>query len=279
MGPDLMAKFQAAGRAVRHRGRLRRRRVARPRRPRQARHARQRRGARGQHAHLRDRLGVPQARPARRGDASRATASRGAPPATASSSSRRRSRSSAAATRRWRRRRSSPASRTRSTSIHRRDTLRASKIMQQRAFDNEKIEFIWNAEVAAIHGATTVTGVTCATPSRHGARPRPRRPLRRDRQRPAHPPRARPARPDTRGHHRGRGPQLEAPTVPGVFAAGDVDRPHLPAGGHRRRHPARSPRSTPSTTSPHSAMRTPPRRCSRTNSSRSTRPDATSASR
>ena len=44
--------------------------------------------------------------------------------------------------------------------IHRRDTLKASKIMQQRAFDNEKIEFIWNAEIAAIHGATAVTGVT-----------------------------------------------------------------------------------------------------------------------
>lgn len=44
--------------------------------------------------------------------------------------------------------------------IHRRDTLKASKIMQQRAFDNEKIEFIWNAEVAAIHGDTQVNGVT-----------------------------------------------------------------------------------------------------------------------
>lgn len=44
--------------------------------------------------------------------------------------------------------------------IHRRDSLKASKIMQQRAFDNEKIEFIWNAEVTAIHGATAVTGVT-----------------------------------------------------------------------------------------------------------------------
>src|SRR5690606_28441995 len=31
--------------------------------------------------------------------------------------------------------------------IHRRDHLRASKIMQERAFANDKIEFIWNAEV------------------------------------------------------------------------------------------------------------------------------------
>ncbi|WP_448811928.1 thioredoxin-disulfide reductase [Agromyces bauzanensis] len=44
--------------------------------------------------------------------------------------------------------------------IHRRDSLKASKIMQQRAFDNPKIEFVWNSEVTAIHGATAVTGVT-----------------------------------------------------------------------------------------------------------------------
>lgn len=43
--------------------------------------------------------------------------------------------------------------------IHRRDSLKASKIMQQRAFDNEKIEFIWNAEITAIHGETEATGV------------------------------------------------------------------------------------------------------------------------
>ena len=43
--------------------------------------------------------------------------------------------------------------------IHRRDSLKASKIMQQRAFDNEKIESIWNAEVTAIHGETEATGV------------------------------------------------------------------------------------------------------------------------
>lgn len=43
--------------------------------------------------------------------------------------------------------------------IHRRDSLKASKIMQQRAFDNEKIEFVWNSEVAAIHGEGEVTGL------------------------------------------------------------------------------------------------------------------------
>jgi len=43
--------------------------------------------------------------------------------------------------------------------IHRKDTLRASKIMQERAFANEKIEFVWNSEVTAITGADAVTGV------------------------------------------------------------------------------------------------------------------------
>ncbi len=47
------------------------------------------------------------------------------------------------------------------TVIHRRETLRASKIMQEKAFRNEKIDFIWNAEVSEILGAqqTGVTGV------------------------------------------------------------------------------------------------------------------------
>src|SRR5690606_9155119 len=43
--------------------------------------------------------------------------------------------------------------------VHRRDSLRASKIMQERAFANEKIEFVWNAEVVDILGEDTVTGV------------------------------------------------------------------------------------------------------------------------
>ena len=43
--------------------------------------------------------------------------------------------------------------------IHRRDSLKASKIMQQRSFDNPKIEFIWNAGVAELHGDAKLTGV------------------------------------------------------------------------------------------------------------------------
>jgi thioredoxin reductase (NADPH) len=38
------------------------------------------------------------------------------------------------------------------TIIHRRDELRASKIMQDRAFANPKIEFLWNTEVREING-------------------------------------------------------------------------------------------------------------------------------
>src|SRR5690606_8188592 len=43
--------------------------------------------------------------------------------------------------------------------IHRRDEFRASKIMQKRAFDNDKIEVIWNSEVAELQGASGLTGV------------------------------------------------------------------------------------------------------------------------
>ncbi|MBI4470119.1 MAG: thioredoxin-disulfide reductase [Acidobacteria bacterium] len=47
------------------------------------------------------------------------------------------------------------------TVIHRRDTLRASKIMQEKAMVNGKINFIWNAEVVEILGSAD-TGVTGA---------------------------------------------------------------------------------------------------------------------
>jgi thioredoxin reductase (NADPH) len=45
------------------------------------------------------------------------------------------------------------------TLIHRRDTLRASKIMQDRATANEKIEFLWNAQVTKVLGQEKVEGV------------------------------------------------------------------------------------------------------------------------
>ncbi|MCP9455857.1 MAG: thioredoxin-disulfide reductase [Nitrospira sp.] len=45
------------------------------------------------------------------------------------------------------------------TIVHRRDKLRASKIMQDRAMKNEKIRFLWNSVVEDILGQDTVTGV------------------------------------------------------------------------------------------------------------------------
>ncbi|NBU23623.1 MAG: thioredoxin-disulfide reductase [Actinobacteria bacterium] len=43
--------------------------------------------------------------------------------------------------------------------IHRRESLKASKIMQQRAFDNPKIEFVWNSAVAELKGEGKLEGV------------------------------------------------------------------------------------------------------------------------
>ncbi len=43
--------------------------------------------------------------------------------------------------------------------IHRRDELRASKAMQKRAFENEKIEFLWDSELVEVLGDQVVEGV------------------------------------------------------------------------------------------------------------------------
>ncbi len=44
--------------------------------------------------------------------------------------------------------------------IHRRDELRASKIMQERAFNDPKLEIIWNSEIAEINGDERLESVT-----------------------------------------------------------------------------------------------------------------------
>jgi thioredoxin reductase (NADPH) len=44
--------------------------------------------------------------------------------------------------------------------VHRKDTLRASKIMQDRSFANPKIEFIWNSAVDALLGDEALNGIT-----------------------------------------------------------------------------------------------------------------------
>ena len=43
--------------------------------------------------------------------------------------------------------------------IHRRDRLRAAKILQERAFSNSKIEFVWNSVPVAINGKEFVEGI------------------------------------------------------------------------------------------------------------------------
>ena len=50
------------------------------------------------------------------------------------------------------------------TVVHRRDQLRASKIMQDRAFANPKISFRWNSEVAEVLGEARSPGCGCGTP-------------------------------------------------------------------------------------------------------------------
>ncbi|GGR33783.1 thioredoxin-disulfide reductase [Streptomyces netropsis] len=46
------------------------------------------------------------------------------------------------------------------TVVHRRDALRASKAMQERAFADPKISFVWDSEVAEIHGENKLSGLT-----------------------------------------------------------------------------------------------------------------------
>lgn len=45
------------------------------------------------------------------------------------------------------------------TVVHRRDTLRASKIMADRALNHPKIKFVWNSEVVGIDGEAKVSGI------------------------------------------------------------------------------------------------------------------------
>jgi thioredoxin reductase (NADPH) len=46
------------------------------------------------------------------------------------------------------------------TLIHRRDELRASKIMQERAFADPKLEIVWNSEVESINGTDRLESLT-----------------------------------------------------------------------------------------------------------------------
>jgi thioredoxin reductase (NADPH) len=137
--------------------------------------------------------------------------------------------------------------------IHRRDELRASKIMQERAFANEKIEFVWNSEVVDVLGGDAVTGLLLRDTVDGSTRELPvtgvfvaigndpRTHLVHDS-----------AAPDRARHRLGRRPLL-AHVGAGVFAAGDVVDPTT-ARRSPPRHPAPPPPSTSSTTSPPAAM-------------------------
>ena len=46
------------------------------------------------------------------------------------------------------------------TIVHRRDELRAQKILQDRAFKNDKIDFIWDTELQSINGDSRVESIT-----------------------------------------------------------------------------------------------------------------------
>ncbi len=109
--------------------------------------------------------------------------------------------------------------------VHRRDSLRASKIMQERAFKNPKIAFIWDTAVEEVLDAAQgkVTGGAPQEPQDRGAVGGPgRRALRRDRARAQH---RRSFAGQVDLHPNGYikvAPGTTQTSVPGVFAAGDV---------------------------------------------------------
>ncbi|MGA0117120.1 MAG: thioredoxin-disulfide reductase [Ilumatobacteraceae bacterium] len=55
--------------------------------------------------------------------------------------------------------------------VVRRDALRASRIMQQRALENPKIEILWNSRVSELHGDGTLSGVTITDTVTNETRP------------------------------------------------------------------------------------------------------------
>ncbi len=120
--------------------------------------------------------------------------------------------------------------------IHRRDELRASKIMQERAFADPKLEIVWNAEIAEINGDDRLESVTLRDTVTGETRPLevtglfiaighdPRSELL-----------GRPGRPRRRRLRAGR-PPLDRDQPARRLRQRRPRRPPLPAGGHRRRH-------------------------------------------
>ena len=163
--------------------------------------------------------------------------------------------------------------------------LRASKIMAERAFANDKIPFAWNSKVAEIHGDDKLSGVTLRDTRTGEARElRGDRPVRRDRARPAQRAgqgrrRAR-RRPATSSASRAR---TSLTNVDGRLRLRRPRRPHLPPGRHRcrvrlRRGPRR--RALPAASTPGTSRDTPTRRrCRRPARSRRAADEATPTAR
>ena len=120
--------------------------------------------------------------------------------------------------------------------IVRRDELRASKIMQERAFADPKLEIVWNSVVEEINGADRLESVTLKdTVTGETRDPARDRPVHRDRPRPALGAAARPGRP-RRERLRHRQPPLDRHQPARRVRGRRPGRPPLPAGDHRRRH-------------------------------------------
>ena len=121
------------------------------------------------------------------------------------------------------------------TVIHRRDSLRASKIMQDRAFANPKIEFLWDTVVDELLGTDKLEGaVVRNVHTRRHVDPRRHRPVRRHRPPPQHRPvhRASSTGRERLPRHRAR---LVVHQRRGRVRLRRRPGPHLPPGHHRRR--------------------------------------------
>ena len=105
--------------------------------------------------------------------------------------------------------------------VHRRDELRASKIMQDRAFANDKIDLVWNSVVEEIVGDGAVTGVRCQREHADETRETPAACSWPSATTPNTLAVRGPARDERGGYILVQEPPTKT-SVPGVFAAGDV---------------------------------------------------------
>ena len=118
--------------------------------------------------------------------------------------------------------------------VHRREEFRASQIMIDRAKATENLEFILNAEVAAVSATPCSTVTLRSTQTGEPWEHRGRRPLRRDRPRPDDGALQGLARPRRGGLPRDPA-RLDADEHPGRLRRRRRPGPHLPPGSHRGR--------------------------------------------